>query len=195
MFDYLVGKVVEIDDGRVVLEVNNIGYSIYLSFRDLSSIEVGKEYKVYLYRHLYENGDELYGFLDRDSRKVFLALMSVSSVGSKLAMKILSHFSPSEIVRAVIKGDTSVLSSVKGISEKTSERIVAELKSSIHKLGIKVDEEKSNFDDIVKALRSLGYNQNDILFAINTAKKSNPRLLYEDISTALHSCLAVLKNR
>lgn len=195
MFEYFVGKVVEVDESRVVLEVNNVGYSIYLSFRDLSSIEVGKEYKIYLYRHLYENGDDLYGFLDKDSRKVFLLLTSVSNVGPKLAMKILSYLSPSEVVRAIIKGDINVLSSVKGISEKTSERIVSELKGSIHKLGIKVDEEKSNFDDIVKALRSLGYNQNEILFAINTAKKSNPKLLYDDISNALQDCLAVLKNR
>ncbi|MCX8029520.1 MAG: Holliday junction branch migration protein RuvA [Brevinematales bacterium] len=193
MIDYIRGVVVEIDESRIILEVNGIGYSIFFPFRELSSIQKNEEYRVYVYKHICENGEELYGFLDRDSRKVFLALMDVNSVGPRLAFRIISSLSPQDIVRAVISGGVDSLTSIKGVSEKTAERIISELKNAIHKLGIKVEGEESNFDDLVKALRSLGYNQNEILTAINKAKQINPKLLSLDISLALQICLQVMR--
>ncbi len=195
MFEYFLGKVAEIDENKVVLEVNNIGYIVYMSLREISYLEKGKEYKIYIYRHLYENGEDLYGFIDRDSKKLFSSLVNVNGIGPKLAIKILSYLSPSDIVKAVITNNVEVFSSIKGVSEKNAERIVRELKNSVGKLGIKVDREDSIFDDLVKALRGLGYNQNDILFAINSAKKQNPKLLSLNISDAIHLCLNVLRNR
>ncbi|MFN4244663.1 MAG: Holliday junction branch migration protein RuvA [Brevinematia bacterium] len=195
MFEYLLGKVTEIDENRIVLEVNNIGYIIYIPLRNISSLEEGKEYKIYVYRYLHENGEEIYGFLDKDSKKIFSELVKINGVGPKIAIKILSYLSPSEIIKAVTTNKIEILSSVKGISEKNAERITRELKNSIHKLGIKVEQDESIFDDLVKALRGLGYNQNDILFAINKAKKQNPKLLYLDISEALQLCLNVIRNK
>lgn len=194
MFDYFIGKIVEIEENKVVIEVNSIGYVVYIPTREISSLELGKEYKVYLYRHLYENGEDLYGFIDKDSRKLFVNLMEVNGVGPKLALKILSYLSPSEIVRAIVSEKSTVLSSIKGVSEKTAERIVSELKNTIHKIGIVYEENQTNFEDLVKALRSLGYSQNEILSALNLAKKKEPRLLSIDVSQALQICLSILKD-
>lgn len=193
MFDYFVGKIVEIEDSKVIVEVNNIGYVVYIPTREVASLELGKEFKIYLYRHIYENGDDLYGFIDKNSRKLFVSLMEVNGVGPKLALKILSYLSPSEVVKAIVSEKSGILSSIKGVSEKTAERIVSELKNVIHKIGISYEETQSNFEDLVKALRSLGYSQNEILQAINLAKKKEPRLLSVDVSQALQICLIVLK--
>lgn len=193
MFDYFVGKIVEIEDSKVIVEVNNIGYVVYIPTREVASLELGKEFKIYLYRHIYENGDDLYGFIDKNSRKLFVSLMEVNGVGPKLALKILSYLSPSEVVKAIVSEKSGILSSIKGVSEKTAERIVSELKNVIHKIGISYEETQSNFEDLVKALRSLGYSQNEILQAINLAKKKEPRLLSIDVSQALQICLIVLK--
>ncbi|MEN2997731.1 MAG: Holliday junction branch migration protein RuvA [Brevinematia bacterium] len=194
MFEYFVGKVTEVEENRIVVEVNNIGYSILLPLRDVNLLEVNREYKIYVHKHVYEDGEELYGFIDRDSKKLFLVLTGVSNVGPRIALRILSYLSPSEIVRAVTTNKPEVISAIKGVGDKVAERIVAELKNTIHRLGIKVEGEESNFDDLVKALRSLGYNQNEILFAINTVRKQNPNLLYLDLSSALHLCLSALKS-
>jgi len=193
MFDYFVGKIVEIEDSKVIVEVNNIGYVVYIPTREVASLELGKEFKIYLYRHIYENGDDLYGFIDKNSRKLFVSLMEVNGVGPKLALKILSYLSPSEVVKAIVSEKSGILSSIKGVSEKTAERIVSELKNVIHKIGISYEETQSNFEDLVKALRSLGYSQNEILQAVNLAKKKEPRLLSIDVSQALQICLIVLK--
>ncbi len=194
MFDYFVGKIVEIEDSKVIVEVNNIGYVVYIPTREVASLELGKEFKIYLYRHIYENGDDLYGFIDKNSRKLFVSLMEVNGVGPKLALKILSYLSPSEVVKAIVSEKSGILSSIKGVSEKTAERIVSELKNVIHKIGISYEETQSNFEDLVKALRSLGYSQNEILQAVNLAKKKEPRLLSIDVSQALQICLIVLKS-
>lgn len=195
MFEYFRGRIVEIDENKVIIEVNNIGYIVYIPLREISFLEIGKEYKIFLHKHIYENGEDLYGFFDVNTRKMFLSLMNVSSVGPKIALKILSYLSPSEIAKAIMTNKPEIIYSVKGVSEKVAERIINELKNTIHKLGIKIDEEDNNFDDLVKALRNLGYNQNEILFAINSAKKQNPKLLSLDISSSIQLCLNALREK
>lgn len=193
MIEYIFGKVIEIDGNRVVVEVNNVGYSLLIPLREVSHLETNREYKIYVYKYVRDDGEELYGFLEKESKRLFVALMNVTTVGPKLALKVLSYLSPSEIVKAIASDNPGAISSVKGVGDKIAERIVTELKDTVTKLGIDMTREETNFNDLVKALRGLGYNQNEILFAINSAKKQNPRLLSLDVSSAIQLCLKALR--
>ncbi len=131
MIEYLKGKVVEIEDNKLILEVNNIGYAILIPLRLSEIIEKDKEYKFYIYEHIYENGKNLYGFLDKEEKKVFSLLTEVSNVGPKIALRILSFLTPEQVITSIDLEDIKTISSVKGVGEKVAERIVRELRRNI----------------------------------------------------------------
>ncbi|MGC8870138.1 MAG: Holliday junction branch migration protein RuvA [Brevinematia bacterium] len=193
MIDYIKGKVVEIEENKIILEVNGIGYLIFVPLRIVEFIQEEKEYKFYIHKHNYEKGEDLYGFLDKEERKLFNLLTEVSNIGPKIAFKILSYLTPEQIITSIISGNTKTISSIKGVGEKAAERIVNELKREISKLGIEAKSEKSNFEELVIALRTLGFNQNEILKAINNAKKDTSNIFSLETSKAIQICLKYLR--
>lgn len=194
MIEYLKGKVVEVIESKIVLEVNNVGYAIFIPSRIVREIKEGEEYKFYIYEHIYENGFDLYGFLDKKDREIFALLTNVSNVGPKIALKILSFLTAEQLVSCISLEDKKTISSIKGVGEKVSERIINELKRDILKLGIKTEIGKSNFEEIIMALRGLGFNQNEIIRAINNAKRETPNLFSLDTSEAIQICLKQIKS-
>src|SRR6056297_2975818 len=168
MYNYLKGRITaKAEDNRIVLEVNNIGYDLYTD-NELYNCEeeICKAYVV-----LVPGEDEfrLYGFKNEEKRKLFNLLRSVSGLGSKSVIKILSSAESVEIIEAISFNDTAFLKSLPGVGKKTAERIVLELKSKMKHFSesLNIEEKEGNedkiknlklFQEALEGLEALGYS-------------------------------------
>lgn len=172
MYAYIKGKIVEKSNNYVIIENNGIGYRIFMSVTAIDKIqEENEDIKIYTYYQVREDNISLYGFLQKEELRMFELLLSVSGVGAKSAIAMLSSILPSEFAMAIIQNDTSKLTKIQGVGAKTAARIVLELKDklkteeaiskadeSIQKV-IKNDEE---IEEAIQALQILGYNKKEI---------------------------------
>ncbi len=168
MYNYIIGKVTDMSDGLFVLENNNIGYEIFASNYTLRTLEhADGEVKVYIFYHQKEDGVSLYGFCDKNEKDIFLKLISVSGVGPKGAMAILSNIKPDDLCKVIAKQDLSALSSVKGVGKKTAERLLVELKDKVNVLPLEVlgdiKLENNEMEDACEVLVSLGLTKMEAL--------------------------------
>lgn len=182
MYAYFIGKVAHIGNDGIVLETNGIGYNIIMSARDLSELIPGDELKIYTYTSVREDAIWLYGFLDKDSLDFFKLLLTVSGVGPKGAMGILSGASLDDIQVAIIAQDQKALSRLPGIGAKTAARIILDLKDKVSADDIlsgitDTDASGSGKDNAVRAgsgvkaeattvLTTLGYSASEAMRAI-----------------------------
>lgn len=172
MLDFLKGEVVEIQDDFCVVESHEIGYVVNMASNELALLTYNHE-KIFLRLIVREDSLTLYGFLSKDSRTLFDLLTSVSSIGPKVAMGILSTISLSSIVYAITSDEAEILTSAPGVGKKTAQRIVLELKDKITKYNFKVELEQiepvktSAEDGVIEALVSLGYNNYEAKLALN----------------------------
>lgn len=129
VISYLSGTVAYQDEVGIILDVGGIGYEVFCSPRTLSALpQKGEQMKIFTYMSVKDDGISLFGFLTREDRGMFLKLLSVSGVGPKGALAILSAFSPQEIAIAVLSNDVTTIAKAKGVGKKTAQRIIIELK-------------------------------------------------------------------
>lgn len=133
MINWLKGTVKFKDaaESAVTLDVNGVGYLVYVLEAELENMAVGQTTDLFINLYQRETGVELYGFASQEERDFFIQLNDVTGVGPKSALGVLKQASPSEIKRAIIHGDPGLLTKVSGIGKKTAERIILELKSKI----------------------------------------------------------------
>lgn len=161
MIAYIEGTVAFVETNHVVVNVNGVGYQLLLSKKDLENITESDTATFFVHTHVREDALELYGFRSRLYKHIFLLLTSVSGIGPKLGLTILSYLSPSELLSAVVNKDITKLSSVPGIGKKTAERMSLELKEKALKIDIAPEmhndsEVKSSLE---QAIRGLGYSK------------------------------------
>lgn len=180
MISYIIGDVRSISESEFVIENNNIGYLIKSSLSTLSLIELNNEYKIYTSLQVREDDMSLYGFCSKDELEMFLLLTSVSSIGPKNAIGILSSLEVDDIKLAIIESDIDKLTKAKGIGKKTASRIILELMDKIKQMpDIKTNSKKTltnvneDIDVAREALINLGYAQNDINHVLNELKTSD----------------------
>ena len=180
MISYIIGDVRSISESEFVIENNNIGYLIKSSLSTLSIIELNNEYKIYTSLQVREDDMSLYGFYSKDELEMFLLLTSVSSIGPKNAIGILSSLEVDDIKLAIIESDIDKLTKAKGIGKKTASRIILELIDKIKQMpDIKTNSKKTltnvneDIDVAREALINLGYAQNDINHVLNELKTSD----------------------
>lgn len=165
MITYLKGKIVEIEENRLVLETYGIGYEIFCCVGQMKAMQNKEEVvKIYIYEHIKEDGHDLYGFQNKEERELFKKLISVSGIGPKGGMQMLNMYTSQEIISIILEQDSKALSKVSGIGPKTAQRIILELKDSVSKLympdltlletGLKDDTAKY---EAMEALEALGY--------------------------------------
>jgi len=132
MISFIKGKLVEKSPEGIVVEVAGIGYQVLVSSNSYSQLP-GRGEEVHLQTHLYLREDlmQLYGFTSSAEKKMFEQLISVSKIGPKVALSILSALSPSSLCKAILRGDLELISSVPGVGKKTSQRIILELKDKV----------------------------------------------------------------
>jgi len=160
MFNHLSGKMTELNAAYAVVDCNGVGYSVFISLNTYAKIS-GKE-KVTLLTHLRvsEDAQELFGFADEQERRLFRHLISVSGIGAKTAITILSSSSPDIIMRAIVSDNIRQLQTLKGVSEKTAQKIVIELKKKIGKEdfpSLAMTGKIPSRDEALAALATLGF--------------------------------------
>jgi Holliday junction DNA helicase RuvA len=125
---YLTGTVAAKTAGAAILDVNGVGYRLFMSTGSISALPAcGDEVTVHTYLHVREDEMSLFGFESEHERELFEALLTVSGVGTKVALATLSALSPAQLVGAVTTQDVALLSSVPGVGKKTAQRIILEL--------------------------------------------------------------------
>ena len=137
MYDYIIGKIAELNPAFVVLDNGGMGYMINISFTTYNEIAKMSEQsvKLFVYEAIREDAHVLYGFMSRRERELFLMLISVSGVGPNTARMILSSLSANELEQCIASGNVGVLKGVKGIGAKTAQRILVDLKDKIKVAG------------------------------------------------------------
>ncbi len=175
MISYIKGDVKAISEDGFIIENNNMGFFINSTLTSLSNIQINNEYKIYTSMQVREDDISLYGFYSKDELEMFLLLISVSTIGPKIALGMLSSISADEIKIAIVNNDIDTLTKAKGIGKKTASRIILELVDKVKKMAIpdvdKIDKVKPIENDNLKvakeALKNLGYMENDIARVLN----------------------------
>lgn len=133
MIDYIKGEIAELTPAYVVLEAAGIGYQIHITLPEFSNLNGQPSAKLFIYEAIREDAHVLYGFRYTHERQLFLLLISVSGIGANTARMIMSSFSAEEIQEMIASGNVAALSSIKGIGNKTAQRIIVDLKDKILK--------------------------------------------------------------
>jgi len=178
MIERVTGLIEKKGSNSVILFVNGIGLKINMSVTAIESLPaIGKEIQILTFLNVREDLLELYGFGNRFERKTFLLLISISGIGPKLALTILSGISTNNLKNSIIAGDVPSLTRIPGVGLKTAKRIIIELKEKfidIDKDQLGIAEEKqisSLFNDVINALIALGYKENHAKKICNELEK------------------------
>lgn len=166
MIAFLRGKIKEKTAHGLVLDVDGVGYEVLMSTHSLSKIPAdGEQASVHTYLHVREDQMQLFGFCEKPEKKLFELLISVSGIGPKVALAVLSAFSVEAFERAVQSNDIEMITAIPGIGKKGAQRLVLELKDKITfsttepgQIGSFGESSKSAFSEARAALISLGYS-------------------------------------
>ena len=201
MIDQIRGKISKKYLSHLVLLAGNIGYRINMSTNSIQSMpKTGEEITILTHLHVREDLLDLYGFIDVEEKNTFHLLISISGVGPKLALTILSGVEPKNLKLSIINGDIKALTRIPGVGTKTAKRMIVELKekfvgnqdSSIEFM----DYDKSQsaiFEDAVNALVSLGYKKNHVEgVCIELEKKGD---LGSDLELVIKKALKLLTSK
>ncbi|NCU44137.1 Holliday junction branch migration protein RuvA [Candidatus Falkowbacteria bacterium] len=164
MLAFLRGQVLAKRPGSLILENNNLGYQIFVGEKLWETVVLNQSAEFYIYHNIREDAEDLYGFSNLDELSLFELLVSVSGIGPKSALGILSLADAEQIKQAIILGDESLLTKVSGIGAKTAQRLILELHSKVAGLlpvsGLDNGQTVASSDDL-EALIALGYNAQD----------------------------------
>lgn len=180
MFTYICGEVTNLQNGYVTLDVNGVGFELAVSNYTLADCRMGQKTRLYTYMQVKEDGIALFGFYTAEEKSMFLRLISVSGVGCKVALGILSGMDTDSLALAIFNGDTKLLTKIKGLGKKTAERIVLELKEKVvvdaaqmvlpitQNPDLQINKETQN---AIAVLCSLGKSQSDAEKLVEAASK------------------------
>lgn len=195
MIAYLKGNLAIKSEEYIILEVQGIGYKIYMSKTAIDDLKDEKEVKVYTYLKVREDDISLFGFNSNEELHMFELLISVGGIGAKSAITILSNITPSKFALAVITNDVNTLKKLQGIGPKTAQRIILELKDKIKteeamdlSNNKEIDEQikqEENAEELIQALQVLGYRR----YEINTIL---PKLKAENLEDKIREALNYL---
>lgn len=196
MYSFIIGNLVELYEDKIVLENSGVGYEIAIGLKIYQKLvgKAGEKIKIYTYLSVREDDMSLFGFETIEEKNLFLQLITVSGVGAKTALGMLSSLSSSDIITAIALQDATILSKAKGIGKKTAERIILELKGKVsaeYDIFDKPSTSHSAMDsiaqDAILALVSLGILESE---AVKQVKKLRPNAASTEELIKL-----VLKNR
>ena len=179
MIDSIHGIIEKKEPTNLFIKLNGFVFNVSICIRDYEKLpSVGKKIDILTYLNVRENLMELYGFLSKDRRDLFIQLISVSGIGPRTAINLLSNVSVQNFKENIITEDIKSLSLIPGIGPKTAKRIVVEIKEKIatdssSKRALDTSKINFNVDDIYTALSSLGYKKYQIDKSIKKLNESN----------------------
>ena len=178
MFYYLNGTVTHTEQNMAVIDVGGVGYKCSVTTFTMSRLNVGKTSKLYTYCHIKEDAFDIYGFYDMSEKRSFEMLLTVSGVGPKAALSILSTVTPENLALAILSGEEKILTAVPGVGKRIAQRIILELKdktskeaASLQSAGVQLampgkGTTGGKAADAAAALAVLGYSQSEISAAM-----------------------------
>lgn len=158
-------------DGYAVIDINGVGYKVFLTNFTLGKIAGEKEIELFIHTHVREDILALYGFLTLKELEMFELLLSVSGVGPRAAIGILSIADPKTIRTAIVNEDPTLLTKVSGVGKRTAERVIVELKNKIAGLSVSEKEEVVADSDALEALTAMGYSVTEAREALKNVAK------------------------
>lgn len=192
MIGYLKGKILSLDGETALIETaSGIGFEVMISGSAFGALSGKKEGELYTYLQVSENGTALFGFSSPEEKEMFLKLISVSGVGPKMGITVLSGMTVNDVAAAIATNDVKRLSSVKGLGKKTAERIILELREKVAQLakseGVTVSDAVRSVgdEDAVVALMTLGFTRSESEKAISRAKSRGATEIEDIIRIAL----------
>lgn len=174
MYDYIKGKLIEKTPLKIIIEANNIGYSISipLNFYNLLP-NITSTIICYTFLVVKEDSHTLYGFSTKEERSLFEILLSTSGIGPKTALSIIGHLEFSNFANAVLTSNPSLISKIPGIGKKTAERLIIDLKDKIQNFKLPSKNQETHITDAINALINLGYNHFQAQKAIKKVQEKN----------------------
>tara|TARA_Y100000994_G_C15651125_1_gene425424 strand:+ start:736 stop:1311 length:576 start_codon:yes stop_codon:yes gene_type:complete len=171
MIVHVSGKLVYKEPSSVIIDVNGIGYKLYISLNSYNNLcNINKEISLLTYFNVSEKGQDLFGFIDSAEKKIFEMLISVSGIGPKIAINMLSVVTPNDFQERLISGEVKMLTSLPGIGPKTAKRLIVELKDKFvdsDSDDLPIDDSIDLNNDALNALKSLGFRDKDIRRILN----------------------------
>ena len=197
MYAYIKGELAEINTDHIVIEAGGIGYQVFISLQTFDYLpSVGENLKIYTYLYLREDAMILYGFLTKDDLELFKLLISVSGIGPKGGLAILSTLEADDLRFAILSGDAKAISKAPGVGGKTAQRVILELKDKLSledAFEAKTEHVQKNAaaaggsvkNDVVMALTALGYSSTESLKAVSAVEITEDMDVEEVLKAAL----------
>ena len=198
MYSYIKGELAEVNTDHIVIDVGGIGYMIYIPAQSLNYLPgIGEMLKVHTYLYMREDAMILYGFLTKDDLEMFKLLITVSGIGPKGGLAVLSTLSSDDLRFAVLSGDSKAISKAPGIGSKTAQRVIIDLKDKLSledafEKKLEHENEKINVssnsqvkNDAVMALNALGYSLTESLKAVSKVEITDDMDVEDVLKAAL----------
>lgn len=186
MFEYIKGLLTELTPANAIIEANGIGYFINITVNTYSKLNKGQECKLLLHEIIREDLHAVYGFENENEREMFRKLITVNGVGANTARLILSSLNVNNLIQAISQENTDILKAVKGIGNKTAQRIIIELKDKISDTDTNILEISNNLNntlhkDALNALTMLGFSKLNIEKVLIKLLKDNKNISLEEL--------------
>jgi Holliday junction DNA helicase RuvA len=191
MIAFLRGKLLEKHPNQVIVETGGVGYDVLIPISTFSALpEAGSEVKLRIHTHVREDALALFGFLTSEEKTIFERLISVSGIGPKLAITVLSGLSTADLIPAIRNGDVAQLVRIPGVGKKTAERMVLELKDKLEGVGAMAAPGQAEKpaatlsvveQDVLSALLNLGCNRAAADAAVRKAKEAGAPAQFEPL--------------
>lgn len=191
MIGFIKGTIEDIEEDRAVVDCNGIGYNIFMPSSMLASISIGAAVKIYTYLAVREDAMNLFGFLKKQDLDIFKKLITVSGIGPKGGLSIMSVMTADEVRMAIITGDHKAISKAPGVGAKTAMKVIVELKDKVNLeevsfvSGGAAPVESNLQKEAIMALVALGYSEHESALAV----KAVDGALYEDVETLIKEAL------
>lgn len=196
MISYIRGELALLEEDKVIIDVGGVGYAVFMPGRAMGRLPApGNEVQIHTYLHVKEDAMQLFGFFSRDELAVFKQIISVSGIGPKGGLGILSVLSPDELRFAITANDAKAIAAAPGIGKKTAEKLILELrdKLSADQVWSRAEEQGGTQEmpvqevqtDAVQALTALGYGNAEALRAVRQVSRSEDMTVEEVLKQAL----------
>lgn len=172
MIAKIKGKIEYLKDNYVVVDVHGVGYKLFLTAYSLGKIAGQEQVDFFVHTHVREDALDLYGFVTMEELEMFELLISISGVGPRSGLGILTVASPRTIKTAILNEDSSILTKVSGIGKKTAERVILELRNKVADMPESEKDHTISDSDSIEALTSMGYSVSEARDALKTVPES-----------------------
>lgn len=185
MIAYLRGRLLEKRPNQVIVDVNGVGYSVHIPVSTFSQLgDGGSEARLFIHTHVREDTLALYGFLTEKEKALFERLISVSGIGPRLAITVLSGLEADEVITAIRRGDMHRLTRIPGVGRKTGERLIVELREKMGALEAPAPAVSGLDEDVVSALLNLGCSRPAAEAAVEKARQNGAPEAFEPLFRA-----------